>query len=625
MQQLIGTLAGMIVQGPRTALLNTLSLFDPLVRYGMSREALLQVGRNWKGFMGEAFGSLFEVFGKTLQFNSDYVNRRLELGRGDTAAVVSLKDRVRAIAAAEENPIIKGSRIVREALLGTGLPARGQKKFSTVKPLAAFTQLSQWMHAATIDGVWAGFEDMLERAVKYLSDPAHAADLANPDFKFEPGHIGYKQGWFLDDRRAFETLNQQLGDYGMNLERLAKDGVRTRVADPKASLFSNEQYRLLAQLAQNEITLESNVTNRPISFFSNPILRMASPLLGWSVARMEQLSKAFREPTGERSWAALKAGMKMFAAILPVGLAYAWLMDQYDEDVTGKKSNLREFGQDNNVLAAIEQLARVGTFGLAGDALNTVANYAAGSGDLRGISLDSRVLFMNSTLNAMASLSTVLHQQEATYATVYRGLFSALGGTGYLQYAQIMNNALSLDNAEARVTARINVGNYLRAAGRELGLDVRTGRGMASATPTPIKPWVSEMVLAAYANDPAGFRAAYQRAVQAARDEKKPDPVDYVKRSFQSYHPLKSVFVTAPSEAEYRQILGALDDDGSQDVSEAVRLFNRYGATIGIPEFDGKEQKTKKSAATRSANRSFSLDDLRRASALSLRPESLFR
>ncbi len=51
---------------------------------------------------------------------------------------------------------------------------------------------------------------------------------------------------------------------------------------------------------------------------------------------------------------------------------------------------------------------------------------------------------------------------------------------------------MSLDNQEARVVKRISVNNYLRVAGRQMDLDVRTGRGM-TAIPNPIKPYVGQM------------------------------------------------------------------------------------------------------------------------------------
>jgi hypothetical protein len=58
---------------------------------------------------------------------------------------------------------------------------------------------------------------------------------------------------------------------------------------------------------------------------------------------------------------------------------------------------------------------------------------------------------------------------------------------------------LSIDDTEARVSNRISVNNYLRVAGRELDLNVRTFGGMLQnqTTPNPIKPFVGQMVLAA--------------------------------------------------------------------------------------------------------------------------------
>jgi hypothetical protein len=237
-------------------------------------------------------------------------------------------------------------------------------------------------------------------------------------------------------------------------------------------------------------------------------------------------------------------------------------------------------------VATMDSLARVGTAGFFGEAVNGMFNMDT----TRELSVDSRVFFLSALKNAYRSMATWYQQGEADWATVFRPMAQALGGSGYLQYADILNNATSADNAESRVVRRINVNNYLRTVGRELNLDVRTGRGM-QALPNPIKPHVGQMVLAAYANDPVGFRDAYREAITAAREERKPDPKDHVARSFSAYHPLRMVFRTEPSEAEYRKILGTLDDDGRMAVASAVRLFNGYAAQVGGTATVGKQPK----------------------------------
>lgn len=52
-------------------------------------------------------------------------------------------------------------------------------------------------------------------------------------------------------------------------------------------------------------------------------------------------------------------------------------------------------------------------------------------------------------------------------------------------------------------------------------------------------------------------RAAYRQALAEAREDKKPDSADFVKRSLSAYHPLKLCF--APSRARW-SIRGYLAD-----------------------------------------------------------------
>lgn len=169
-----------------------------------------------------------------------------------------------------------------------------------------------------------------------------------------------------------------------------------------------------------------------------------------------------------------------------------------------------------------------------------------------------------------------MRQGNADWATVGRPRFQALGGSGYLSYADILNNALGLDNSEARTSNRISVNNYLRVTGRELDMDVRSARGAGAAMPNPIKPFIGQMVMAAYANDAQGFAQARRAAIMEAMSEgrKREDAEDYAKRSYSSYHPLRVVFKTEPSQPEYLKILNSMDDNGRTSVATAVRMFN---------------------------------------------------
>jgi hypothetical protein len=229
----------------------------------------------------------------------------------------------------------------------------------------------------------------------------------------------------------------------------------------------------------------------------------------------------------------------------------------------------------------LDRFARVGTLGILGEPLNALFNPDTS----RPFSLDSRLVIANS-LNNFIKAGAAFYQQDftATYATVWRQLIGAMGGAGWLQNAEVVNNLVApVFGNEARYTARINVNNNLRVAGRQIGLDVRSGWSSQTVS-TPIRPWVTEMILQALANDPTGFNQAYQKAITAAmqhRGESRVEAEKYIAGAYRSYSPLQAVFKTAPNQSDYMRILASLGDSGRSAVSDAVRLTDAYGAKIG--------------------------------------------
>lgn len=601
------TVTGLMVQGPKTVLIDTTTMFNSLLTLGPNKLALQQIRNNWAHFAANAFGSLFQTIGITSHWNLDMALRRQDAGLNDISLRVPWRERVAAIRASDKSYLVQTARIARETLTqatAADIPVLGrlanrQGPFAGLRlPTALFTQGGLWMHHAVIESNWKTFDDLVLRAVRYLeTNPAligrKDVDLTMADLKYS------KRLGIFSDERAFLYMKDALQRHGMTVEGVANEVIARRRTNPKdRRLFTREQDMSLASLAVSELASEGNISNNP-TFLYNPALRASALLLAWSFRRVEALRSTWREPSGQWSYRALLNGVSVMMALLPIGLAYAFLMDEFDEEVTGKKTNVRGFGQDSDGLAALEQLSRLGMFGLWGDLGNTIGNFA-GEGDLRGLSIDNRVVWVNSMLNIFRTMGTYLRQGEATYDTVYRPMLQAIGGSGYMQIAQIVNNTLDLDNPESRVTRRINAQNYLRAAGRELKLDVRGGRGGSFSLPNSIKPHIGQMVLAALADDQADFYEAFRDAVEAAREEGKDDPVDHVKRSFASYSPLKTVFRTTPSAREYRQLLSILPSDGQQDVSEAVTLFERYGTRLGVKAISSRPIARPQASAIRS-------------------------
>jgi len=135
------------------------------------------------------------------------------------------------------------------------------------------------------------------------------------------------------------------------------------------------------------------------------------------------------------------------------------------------------------------------------------------------------------------------------------------------------------------------VNNYLRVAGRELNMDVRSFGGMmqSQTAPNPIKPFVGQIVLAAYGNDHDAFNKALKMAVSEAMHETdvKGKPLDKAEAMkliisrYEAQNPLKIVFGSPKTEAEIQKLTAQLPDSGKQSVNQALQLFQHYGAQIG--------------------------------------------
>ena len=411
--------------------------------------------------------------------------------------------------------------------------------------------------------------------------------------------------WFNAGEREFGFLTKRMNDFGFSLEQLSREAYKNR--GTKKPILSPAVDRALQQLTLNEITLESSLTSRMPALQTTGLGAAMNPFLGWPLQKTYQVLRQLREPNGEATTKALRTGLTAYLAILPLGMAASWLRNKFDEDVLGRKMNVSDLGEIHDVksgmLTALDNASRIGTFGFIGEG----ANYFLNDDNVRPITLDNRIFFANTLQNTFNAARALYHQttpqilagnaqgaiDTATdYQSVIRPLFQTLGGNGLLQNLGAINHMLSIDDAEARVSNRISVNNYLRVAGRELDLNVRTFGGMLQnqTTPNPIKPFVGQMVLAAYANDHDAFNKAWREAkAQAlqAQPAGKKDAGEAQKKvvsMFEAQNPLRIVFSSPPTEAEYQRLLQQLPDNGKQSVQEALRMFGHYSAQIGGTE-----------------------------------------
>lgn len=624
--QLTSTLAGAIVNQPATALGQFVETFSPIFAYGvspasmkLSLRTLASAGKELAGGLVEAFGAHFDRVGKYRQMWLDY-------GQGDPAATLKLVDAI----ATQPTPytgngyIDRGLRAMTLALQkvqaaqSVGLGKKdGQQKFTVPRLLAPFVTVSRALHAGVTQNLWRMTDEYVSRALEVQNSRGNSWALGPETTTAEWAKaLGYKGQSAFTFVNFFDRLKNEVG---RDFHSLVQEGARGRKGS-RDTLLRKETYESLMMFGIREMTTETNIATMPVQVFNNWALKTALPLNGWAIRRATKITDTLQyDADGRRSLQALTQGLLALTVLAGGGLAVSMLVDLYNEELLKKKRNLRrlnlEGGPENLALGILEHSTRIGTFGFFGEIFNAAVNVSTGQGDNRGVSIDGRVIFVNSLAGLLRSTSSFINQGfEADYANVIRPALFSVGGNGALQYMQLANGLFDFDNQEARATARTNVGNWLRVIGRELGMEVRKLGAGGYSTATPVTPHVTRMVLAAYGNNMEDFNRAHREAIKVAKDAGQDDPAEYVQRSFASRHPLKSIFRFTPSESEYRKILSALPEDGRRDVVEAVNLFNRFSVRLGGTPFDGKE--AKKATASTRTTQPFDLNSVRARAAL---------
>jgi len=577
-------LASLMVNQPGTAIQQLATMFDIPVQWGAS-PTMLNVTRRVVGLTAKDIaGSLAQGIGWKFLNLSTYERRFKELGLIDPEISRRFSDVTAVLQGEEHNRLARASRVMKDLQSFTVNPLRERAQYTPLRPLAPFSQTVMSANRALTIAIWELADRYVSKGMEYLKrnpgkDKLTAADL---------GLKGL-------DKDSFERFQASMEGYGLDFNEMVR-GAIDRKASGDNTILTNQQLERLYSMGLNEVSLENNLSTMPIAAFNNSVLRFISPLLGWSFRRASQVGRLRLDPKEQRSIRAASTALLGLGAAGLGGLGLSLVVDAYQEDVLGKRRNIRDLRVPttaNDWLALQERVARAGTLGLFGEAINSAVNIGTGQGDNRMLSADQRIVALQSFHGLMNALTSLYHQDfDPDYQHVVRPFFAALGGNGLLQYMQIANRMVGADNVESRTVRRINAQNYLRVTGRDLEMPIRvSNRGYG--TPTPMTPWIARMEFAAYANSPAEFREAYRGAIQKAKEIGKADPEDYVKRAFETRHPLRYVFSQIPSEQEYRRILGAMDDNGRDAVTEAIRMFNYYGAHIGVTPFQGSTRKNR--------------------------------
>lgn len=600
-ESVVGTVSGAMVNNYKSTITQISQVFEPFMVYGIGKTGWRQATRYLADTARIGAGSFVQAVSGEAHLASEEAKYLSELGLGRDQANHITSAQI--IADTGRNNVYENRKMLgwlrkgRSLVFDSGIRGpEGEKIAPKLRPLAPFSTMMIALNQGAMESELRLFNHTLKQTLGVMdSTPGARTD---PAFQFTHEHL--RMGGNPFDKLAFEELKNQFMNMGTTMEletRNLLDG-RDRGNALGNIVVPPNLARLIASEAERRMSLPNDISTAPAWMKTSPVGRLAMPLISWSLNKTNQIVGAIREPNGEASRRAMTCAIASLAVgMVPAAVLVSMLTDQYDEQIVGKKSNLAGFNFESpsqTAIALMERVGRVGTFGMAGDLVNGVRVYGT-SGDLRGVSLDQRVVFVNTLMSIMGLASTAYNQQGTlTYDSFYRPLINTMGGGGILQNQQILNNITNsltgspVFQAESDTTARLNALNYLRAGGRVVGMDVRTGSGNATV-PTPIKPWIGEMVTATYGNDRGAFTDAYSKAIEAAIQEGKPDPADYVKRAFEGYHPLRTTFGAPPTMAEVGQIMATLSEKGRADVTQAIQYFNAYAQTLGIKPYDGRE------------------------------------
>jgi len=592
LMELLSTMVTGLLLGPKSALRNFTSLTDTMLLERSASMKSMQTALRAHGYALLNFGAgLAQIVGLDPRKDSLAIKRFNAAGiLVDPGSFATLKDHLTGTYGRglryektgwtqTQRRMVQMRNLIVQARLGA---SRGAST-PAIRAVNWFQYSQLVSNMAVVEAVMARYDELAHSAANfYAANPDHTGELTAKD-------IGYP------DAVGFKALKEEALTHGFSLEDIGVAAYKAR--DTGVDYMTPDVTQKIWSIGVGRVSGESGFNNRPLWSQQSLFARATSLLVGWSFFKTGAINRVMQDPQGNRNLATTLNAMKVLGlGLLPAGMAFSLLLDEYDEKITGKRSNLRPLDV-TDWHSITERAMAVGTFGFFGDVVDIATNTAQGTSGRNTFSVDGRVVWLGAVIGLLRSTRDIfaMGPENLNYANFGRQVAQSMGAGGVLQLMQAGNHVLGLDELpvagsvfklESRVAARTNINNYIRAAGREVGMEVR-GMGGGDYIPTPVTPWVTNMLLAALQDDRAGFQKAYQGAIAAAQKRGEPDPYDYVKRNFERRHPLKSVFNTAPSYPEVQRMLQSMPENGRTAVVESVNLVNRYGAGLGLTPFNG--------------------------------------
>jgi hypothetical protein len=643
--EMLGMHAFMILSQPKSSILNFLSIPDIFVfSRGLNKLGLKGTAKALQNVFDQGFGGMMESFGiqmaKTHEYAQDtgemfYHFKENELPFRDFSYFVGLRgvaknDLLERSLTGGLGPLpgAKGlTRLGRRAPAGIKNPNRAPLTLRTMMPYVGdpFGYVGRVANHSIAFGLASSYHDVVLEAAKYLE----TNNLVDSTKELTAKDVGYGKGvgaWgaggvtldklILGGEEGWENFNIKAIDAGLgSITQMARDYLRRGRAGDKRVL-TKDQTLSIGVMGMTEVALDGFLA-RPPWLYTTKIGRVTAPLMGWSLARMNQVNEFMRTKEGKLSGMMFAKYMFLISASMaPVGLMAAATQDIWDEDILDKPNSLQKvaptqmiplvgmfMNRDDpryNPLAMIERLGRTSSpYGLAYDAIAAAIAQADPYSPSRGFSVDSRVLLF-SQAQSMLSVAATLNQQgfEADYKSVYRPLMYSLGLNAGFHYTQALTNAMGIDSQERRIADISGLRNDLRAGAKAERIPLQRAMKFA-VTSSKASMYLQQMQRAAYAMDNEDFFRAYSKAVGAVREELKEkgrmgvSAEAVVLSRFKARDPMRLVTDRKMTPEQWARISPRISQSSREKMQKLITSRDHYMNILLPPEAYIKSKKTK--------------------------------
>jgi hypothetical protein len=609
--EVLGTQAFMILSNPASAFLNFLSIPDIFMfSKGFNKMGMKGTGKAILNVIDQMFGGLVEAFGINMYKSHKYASdtgemffhfKQHELPWRESLNKVGLRGSGKSNLV--ERAVILGKNIKEAGRYApTGVVGGTRQRLTprTMLPLVGdpFGYVGRVVNHSIGFGLASVYHDLVKEAADYIEQNKLSRHIS-----LNAGDLGYgRDGMakiidsaFFGVEAGWNNFNNKLEDSGIGtITSLAWDYI-DRKSSGDDRVLNKDSVLGIGLLGMNEVSLDGFLA-RPSWMYTNPVGRVASPLLGWATAKMNMVHNFVTEDgTGKFSPAYMLKYMFLVSAVhSPIGLIASMVRDNWDDDITGKPSSLpaitptmaiplvglfiNKDDPNYNPLAAMERLGRTTSpYGLAYDFITAAATQADPSSYSRGISLDRRIMVTGMAHSFHDIFSNWVGQDLAVdWASIGRPLAYAAGGNSFFQYYHAYSNLMGADTDERSIADMIGMRNLIRQGAKTTGLELKRAGGAGAYKSSKISMHVKAMERAAYRGNTGEFNKAYSAALDEAKKLGKGDPRRYVLQRFKDRSPRRGVTNRTVQDEDWVRLLGSLSAEDRGRVLEYERSRNYY-------------------------------------------------